>query len=79
MPTEIQQHNRDEYLSTRKVPHEETERSIGDPSPVDEDDLIFDQQNGLSYHTFSLNPPTHDNYGVNTLDNSQHQMSFEAK
>ena len=41
--TEIQQHNRDEYLSTRKVPHEETGRSIGDPDPIDEDDLIFDQ------------------------------------
>lgn len=41
VPTEIPQHNRDEYLSTRKVPHEETTRSIGDPDPVDEDDLIF--------------------------------------
>ena len=41
--TEVHQNNRDEYLSTRKVPHEESNRSIGDPDPIDEDDLIFDQ------------------------------------
>jgi len=34
--------NRDEYLSTRKAPHEEISRSIGDPDAIDEDDLIFD-------------------------------------
>jgi hypothetical protein len=62
IPTEVPppKQNRNEYLSTRKrMPGEEDEAdSIGDPDPIDANDIIF-QENGEggnhSYHTFSLN------------------------
>lgn len=77
-------HCRNDYLSTRKrMPGEEEEgESIGDPDPIDANDLIF-EENGdgghYSYHTFSLNAGQ--NYGgVGSIDiHSNHHMSFEAK